>query len=153
MEPAWRLAHDRDIVPEIGQACYDEICARLQADPEQTTAADQALMKALENFGVWAIWQRWLETNPSTGLAPVGYVEEIGSGYSQSSAQERQIDIKTAKSNKEFYLVKQFRPWLEANQASYPCLPTQDPCRKQNLYGGWITSTETTTDERKREYR
>lgn len=143
LQSAFRLAHDRDIVPLIGETCADRFC-ELKQDPPVEGDPDYAewvlletMVGKMQSLGSWAIYSKYLEAFPSARAVPTGLVfSNEGPNPVLKSEFEVTDSLKNkARDNYNFY-VASFNAWLnsinpdtnEPWRNSYACLPENCVC-------------------------
>lgn len=125
-EDIWQsavIAHDIDITAVIGKQCYQDLCAR----KDTPTYADIALKQAIRKFATWAIYYRFLDSNPSVEVTPVGMVRRSGFDFEQANNDDYQLAVSSAGKYMQMYK-REFEAWLKDNADSYPCLPQKENC-------------------------
>ncbi len=143
LQSAFRLAHDRDIAPLIGQDCADRYCAYREAPPVDPSpewdewVLLQTLVAQLQDLGSWAVYVRYLESFP-TGRAMATGIKFDPDGSNPFVSSELKVveSLKNvALDNYNFY-VSVFNRWLDSTNPStsepwrnsFDCLPTVDAC-------------------------
>ena len=125
IQPASVLAHDVDITAVIGAQCYQDLCLRKSTDA--LTDADLNLLGAIQKFATWAIYYRFLDSNPSVEVTPVGMIRRSGMDFEQAPPNDYQLAVSSAGKYMQMYK-REFEAWLKANAAAYPCLPQKEDC-------------------------
>jgi hypothetical protein len=103
LQSAFRLAHDRDIAPLIGQDCADQYCAYREAPPVDPSpewdewVLLQTLVAQLQDLGSWAIYVRYLESFP-TGRAMAAGIAFAPDGENSNVANEYKV-VSSLKNN------------------------------------------------------
>lgn len=143
LSSAFRLAHDRDIIPLIGAPCADRYCV-LKENPPQSGDPDydewvllQTLVSELQELGSWAVYMRYLESFPVAQLTSSGlsFAKDGSNPFVTSELKVSQQMTDTARNNYEFY-VAGFGDWLKSEnpdterpwRESFACLPQVSLC-------------------------
>jgi len=132
LEAAFRLVHDLDTRPLLGDAVWAELCAR-KAD-ETLTALDVELLEKAEPFLAWSILARYLEGQPSLRLDPQGVLTRTNEEISHADAAQLNRLLSSTQAYARQYRGR-FAEWLRANAASYPNLPPPDNCHDRPFLG------------------
>lgn len=135
--PSINVAHDLDIVPIIGQACYDGICSRLNSTPIMLTQEDDILLSNIQKFAAYAVLYRFLESNPSIRVGPAGvYLKSAVPDAQATDAQYRQLLNYALMMRNNYRDI--FVAWLNDNAELFPCYqPPRPNCKAEPVLMGW----------------
>jgi hypothetical protein len=131
LAPAFRLAHDMDVRPLLGDACLQQLCNALQGpDPD---AIELALLAELRPWLAWAIGYRLLELRPDLQLDPAGLLRRAAEGTTPADFKALR-DLMQLAGHRAAYYRRRLWQWLAEHKADFPCLPDAIDCGPG---GGW----------------
>jgi len=118
------LAHEKNLIPLLGEACYDELCTAKEAEtltPEQTELIRDYITPYIA-FNVEFIY-----LNSNVHYTAAGAILHEGDGYNQPSSTDKQNAAEMARDNMSFYK-KKLEQYLIDNKETFTCYEV-DECK------------------------